>query len=144
MTPDEFAAGLLRLDPTIQREVSATLNQEAGEVAKTAAGYLGTYQPGWPPLKPETITRKVAGDTPELETGLMRGRTSADVVEPIPGATLTIEVGSAVPYAVDQELGTSKIPPRPFLTLALTEREETLEDAVDLAVDRAIDEALGI
>jgi phage gpG-like protein len=144
VTLDELAARLLRLEPTIQADVSETLRLEAGEVAKKAQGYLGTYQPGWPPLKPETIARKVAGDTPLLETGLMRGRTTADAAEPVPGATLTLEVGSAVPYAVDQELGTSTIPPRPFLSLALTEREEQLEDAVDLAVDRAIDEALGL
>ena len=73
---------------------------------------LGQYQPGWPALKPETIARKATGDSPLLETGELRDSIEREVQ---PDAAY---VGSNNKKAVWHELGTSRIPPRPFLATA--------------------------
>lgn len=85
---------------------------------------LGTHDYGWPPLKPETIARKVNGDTPLLETGQMRdsiGR-SFDSREGT--------VGSNDDRAVWHELGTSKIPARSFLSGAAQHKEHDVVEAI--------------
>ena len=73
---------------------------------------LGQYQPGWPALKPETIARKATGDSPLLETGELRDSIERDVQPHV------AYVGSNSKKAVWHELGTSRIPPRPFLATA--------------------------
>jgi HK97 gp10 family phage protein len=83
-------------------------------VAERAKSKLGTYQAGWPPLKPETIARKATGDSPELETGAMRDTIATHAS----AERAVITVGGA---ALWQELGTSKMPPRPFMGPALRE-----------------------
>jgi HK97 gp10 family phage protein len=92
-------------------------------VAERAKSKLGTYQAGWPPLKPETIARKATGDSPLLETGAMRN-TIAEHASP---AKATITVGGP---ALWQELGTSKMPPRPFMGPALRESAGEIEAAI--------------
>lgn len=83
-----------------------------------AKGFLGEYQSGWAPLKPETIARKVNGDTPLLETGEMRD--SIEHMSAPDGTGAMGAIGSNDPVALWQELGTSRgIPPRPFLALAM-------------------------
>ena len=86
-------------------------------VAAKAKRSIGTYDLGWPALKPATIVRKANGDTPLLETGELRDSIewSAD--------GLVGRVGSDSDVAVWQELGTSRgIPPRSFLMLSAVDQ----------------------
>jgi len=96
---------------------------EIGAVVRTtAAEYIGHEMPEWPPLAPSTIKQKerlgytgrVSGTDPLLRTGEMRDSIKAVV------ADLTLAVGSTDKVAVFQELGTSRMPPRPFLGLAMS------------------------
>jgi HK97 gp10 family phage protein len=98
-------------------------------VAEKTRNKLGVYQSGWPPLKPETVARKATGDSPELETGSMRDTIAvkADAVK------ATISVGGAAIY---QELGTSKMPARPFLGPALRESEGKIGAALAGEIDQ--------
>lgn len=70
---------------------------------------LGTYDYGWPALKPSTIAGKSTGDSPLLETGDLRDSIERDV------QTDKAYVGSNSNKALWHEFGTSRIPPRPFL-----------------------------
>jgi HK97 gp10 family phage protein len=87
-------------------------------VRRKARGMIGTPQPFWPALKPETIARKAHGNTPLLETGEMRN--SIEISEPQWEGPNTVVgyVYSNSPIARYQELGTPSIPPRPFLSTA--------------------------
>lgn len=88
------------------------LDEGAKILQEEAKRELGQYQPGWPRLKPETIARKATGDSPLLETGELRDSIERDVQQDV------AYVGSNNKKAVWHELGTSRIPPRPFLESA--------------------------
>src|SRR5574337_849102 len=87
-------------------------------LAEEAKGFLGHYQEGWAPLKPATIARKAKGDTPLLESGEMRETIKGEAELRPYGAEGV--VGSESKIALYQEMGTVKIPPRPFLALAMS------------------------
>ena len=89
-----------------------------------AKDVIGTYEYGWPPLKPETIARKANGDTPLLETGEMR-----DSIEHtfIGGSGFVV---SSSDTAVYQERGTSTIPARSFLGGAAMHKGEEAAKAI--------------
>jgi hypothetical protein len=87
-------------------------------VAAQAKAVLGTYEYGWPSLKPATIARKATGDSPLLETGAMRD--SIDQAAALAAGGAEGVVFSTDKVAVYQELGTSRgIPPRSFLYQSL-------------------------
>jgi phage gpG-like protein len=117
MTPEEFEAALAAQIKTVKPRLEIGLDK-VGELAATmAAAYLGHYQSGWAPLKPETIARKTTGDSPLLESGHMRDSISHDV-NPF-SVVMEVVVGSTDKKAIWQEQGTSRVPPRPFLSLAM-------------------------
>lgn len=94
--------------------------EEAGEmVEKEAKRVIGTYDYNWVPLAPSTLAQKSA-DTPLLETGEMR----ESIEHTIQGHTAY--VGSDNQKAVYHELGTSRIPARPFLQGALDHEIEEI------------------
>lgn len=80
---------------------------------ESAKGAMGTYEFGWPPLKPSTIARKATGDSPLLETGELK-ESITHVAHEMEGW-----VGTNDYKAAWLEFGTSKMPPRPFLGGAL-------------------------
>jgi hypothetical protein len=117
MTSEQFEAALAAQIKTIKPRLEIGLDK-VGELAATmAVHYLGTYQEGWAQLKPETIASKATGDSPLLETGHMRD-TISHFVNPV-SVVMEVVVGSTDKKAVWQEMGTSRIPPRPFLSLAM-------------------------
>lgn len=121
MTCGEFAELLGRAAIKARNELDIPTEALMIEVQEKARNSLGTYQTGWDPLKPETIARKATGDSPLLETGEMRD--SIDQRSELTGYGAEGVIFSDDMIAVYQELGTSRIPPRPFLSLALLESE---------------------
>jgi hypothetical protein len=114
LTPEEFALKLAAAVDTIRPRLEIGLDK-VGEFAQREAKHvIGTYQPGWPHLAESTLEKKAA-DTPLLETGAMRDSITREL-EPL---ELKVTVGSKSKIALWQELGTSRIPPRPFLSLAM-------------------------
>jgi phage gpG-like protein len=114
MTIEQFEQALAAQIKTVRPRLEIGLDK-VGELASTmAAAYIGHYQPNWPRLAESTLKNKSA-DTPLLETGEMRDSIRHEV-DPL---ELEVVVGSADPKALWQELGTSRIPPRSFLGLAM-------------------------
>lgn len=115
-----FSAMALEFE-TAKREA---LEKACVIVEDEAKRVIGTYDYGWPPLKPETVARKASGDTPLLETGEMRD----SIVHAVEGDVG--HVGSDNDKAVWQELGTARIPPRSFLGAAAMQKGEEAAHAI--------------
>jgi HK97 gp10 family phage protein len=115
---------------TVMRRLPATekaaLSAIGAGVAERARAKIGNYQdaaggfPAWPPLAPATRAEKerlgyAPPDNPLLRTGDLRESITHTVVEK------TVTVGATDPVGLWQELGTSRIPPRPFIAPAMVE-----------------------
>jgi phage gpG-like protein len=109
-------------------------------VQEEAKRVIGTYEYGWPRLKPETVVRKGGADTPLLETGALR-----DSIEyTVDRDNLTAWVGSDDPIAPYQELGTVTIPARSFLAGAAMRKEAEIVRKTGVSVHGLILKDLGI
>ena len=104
--------------PGMERVVGVLMAENA-ELSKQM---VGQELPIWPPLAPSTVAEKqklgyggqVSATDPLLRTGELR-----DSIQPVVHLGMegvVGEVGTDVPYAGDQEHGTSRIPPRPFIS----------------------------
>ena len=102
---------------TLDRNKHDVLDHGARILQTEAKRVLGTYDYGWPALKPSTIAGKTTGDSPLLETGDLRDSIERDV------QTDKAYVGSNDKKALFHEFGTSRIPPRPFLGGAVNAKQ---------------------
>lgn len=116
----EFAAHLRSIERDMHEVGPMIIEKACAMVCEEARRVLGTHDYDWPELKPETIARKIRGDTPLLETGAMRDSITWTA------KGLEGQVGSDSQIAVWQECGTSKIPPRPFLAGAAQHMEKKI------------------
>jgi phage gpG-like protein len=123
-----MAAKLHAMEADMKLVTEDIVAQACAMVAEEAKRVLGTHDYGWVDLKPETIARKMRGDTPLLETGKMRASIQWNA------SGNEGYVGSNDLIAVYQELGTSKIPPRPFLSGAAIAMEAKIHKMAGRAV----------
>ena len=133
----EFAAGLEALGLGLEVTEAEVLAKSCLLLSTAAKDLIGVPKPEWPPLKPATLARKDGVNTPLLETGEMRDSIAwnSDAHEGY--------VGSNNKKLVYNEFGTSRIPPRPVLGLALTQNERKVERLVEKEIGKAIGAALG-
>ena len=122
-----FAAHLHQIDRDLKVTNEAIVARACAMVAAEAKRVLGTYDYNWTPLAASTLEKKKA-DTPLLETGAMRASIEW-IAHDLQGL-----VGSNSDIAVWQELGTSKIPPRPFLQGAAQHVEPKIQKMAAKAV----------
>jgi phage gpG-like protein len=112
----------------IEPMLSAELRIVGESVKKMARDMIGNENEGWPPLKPSTIERKesegFATPDPLLRTGHLRDSIETETLG------LTMVVGSAEKNAAYQEMGTKKMPPRPFLLPSAIKGTEELYEAL--------------
>jgi hypothetical protein len=118
------------------REVALeTASQMIVAQAKSA---IGTYTFEWPQLAGSTqVEREREGfpaNEPLLRTGAMRDSISYTIDKPGEEAT----VGSTSEIALWQELGTPKIPPRPFLLPSVFYLEKPIEKMIGEVVVAAL------
>ena len=125
----EAAAKFVAIGAAVEANKHEALEQACVIIETEAKRVLGTYDYGWPPLKPETVARKANGDTPLLETGELRASIehSAD--------SKVGHIGSNNDKAVWHELGTSRgIPPRPFIAGAAQHKEKEVVSLIGKVV----------
>jgi phage gpG-like protein len=127
-----FVAKLKVIDHDLTEVGHAVVARACQMVANAAKEALGTYEFGWVSLAPETIARKMRGDTPLLETGELR-----DSIQWNSDGNKGY-VGSDLDKAVWMEFGTSKIPPRSFLAAAAAQQEELIHKMAAKAVHAVI------
>jgi hypothetical protein len=101
-------------------------------VAKEVYRVIGTYDYGWPQLGPSTQSqREFLGfepNDPLLRTGSMRDSVWYKVEHD------QVTIGTDNQIAVWQELGTTRIPPRPFLEGALHQKTPEVLDVIGRTV----------
>jgi phage gpG-like protein len=124
----QMAAKFHAIEADMKIVTEEIVAQACAMVAEEARRVLGTHDYGWVDLKPETIARKMRGDTPLLETGAMRASIQWNASDN------EGYVGSNSDIAVYQELGTSRIPPRPFLSGAAIAMEAKIHKMAGRAV----------
>jgi phage gpG-like protein len=113
-----FAEMAVEMDH-IKHEV---LDEGATILQTEAKRVLGTYDYGWPALKPSTIAGKSTGDSPLLETGDLRDSIEKDVQSD------AAYIGSNDNKALWHEYGTVHTPPRPFLGGAANAKGEEIAE----------------
>lgn len=131
----ELGLVLTGVGAELERSNHKILERTCVLLEDSAKGALGTYEFGWPPLKPETIARKATGDSPLLETGALRD----SITHNVDSNGKEAAVGTDLDYAKYLEFGTSKMPARPFLGGALIAKEHEIEAGVLAEVQRAFE-----
>jgi hypothetical protein len=126
---EEFAAHLA--SAAIELEiVKHELLEDVGHLVETEAKrVIGTYDYGWPQLAASTqAQRERLGFTPNdplLRTGGLRESIGHHV-----NGLESVDIGSNDPKARWQELGTDRIPPRPFLAGAAAQKAPEIAEHV--------------
>ncbi|TAL01842.1 MAG: hypothetical protein EPO08_09130 [Rhodospirillaceae bacterium] len=123
-----------------------TAAHEGVEIAaEIARDKIGEYQgaigsfPAWAPLATSTVEEKTRlgyapPDNPLLRTGELRDSIGTSVERAVPTASVVAIVGSTSPIARYQEIGTTYIPPRPFIGPAMLEAEPAIADGLGTAL----------
>jgi phage gpG-like protein len=127
-----MAAHLAMADARILQGLHLALEKSAQKVEKRAKGKLGNYQddngmhPAWAELadstKADRVNKGFSENDPLLRTGGLRDSITHET------RGLTAVIGTDSDVAVYQELGTAKIPPRPFLGAALYEELDAIKE----------------
>jgi HK97 gp10 family phage protein len=106
----------------IPNAIAGSVEYLGQRIAERAKSYMGHPQieghggfPPWPPLAASTLEKKGA-NTPLFDTGEMQASVQYAVKSPV-----EVEIGSNIPYARFQELGTADMPARPFIHPAAIE-----------------------
>jgi len=124
LTLGQAAEMFAEMHVTMSHAQHSLLDQGARILQTEAKRVLGTYDYGWPALKPSTIAGKSTGDSPLLEKGDLRDSIERDVQNDV------AYVGSNDPKAEWHEFGTSRIPPRPFLGGAANAKQEEIGELI--------------
>jgi phage gpG-like protein len=122
-----FVAKLKAIEHDTKEVGHAIVARACEMVCAEAKRVIGEGYPEWPALAPETLARKMR-NTPLLETGEMRASIEWNA------SGNEGYVGSNNDKAVWHELGTSRIPPRPFLMGAAIRMEPVIHAMAAKAV----------
>lgn len=127
-----FAGHLMRT-AAIGEEVTNHITREAAEIVRDdAKRRIGEYQDhvgpfnAWAPLADSTMADRVAKGYSENEPLLREGDLRDSIEEDVRGNEAV--VGSVGDIAMYQELGTARIPPRPFLGPGLYDSKNAITE----------------
>jgi phage gpG-like protein len=123
-----FVRHLAVLEADMHAAEHAIIMKACIMIANAAKEALGTYEFGWVSLKPETIARKMRGDSPLLETAELKNSIQWNA------SGNTGAVGTDLDRGMWMEFGTSKIPPRSFLAAAAQQQEHLIHEMAIKAV----------
>lgn len=140
-----LARALERAAAELPETYAAAMQAGAESVKRDAQARIGHRQPGWQELAESTVAEKTrlgyagvpvpGGDgdqNPLLRTGDMRDSIKAEA------SAEGFVVGSADDVLAYQELGTSRIPPRPVLGPALLNTAPALTSVLGAAVEKTL------
>jgi HK97 gp10 family phage protein len=123
-------AHLVAVDLAARKEARAGLEKCAKLIETTAKDKLGYYQeavgpyPAWEQLSDRTLAEHAAlgvGDSPLVLTGGLYASIEHQVND------TEAVIGTKSEIGLYQEIGTDKIPPRPFMGPSLLENEEKIK-----------------
>lgn len=130
---DKIISLLENLEKRILDSTTDALNKSAELVEESAKSKLGSYQPGWPPIK--------KGGSPLLKTGGLRGSIARGTASGDTSKRIKISANSF--YAGFHEYGApgANIPKREFLKPALEENREKIVELIGEEVRKAVEQA---
>src|ERR1700730_12162172 len=123
----EFVAHLKVLDMEMKAVSHGVVARACELICAEAKRVLGTEGYDWPALSPATLAHQMQSGM-LLETGELRGSIEWN------SSGIEAAVGSNLDKAVWHELGTARIPPRPFLAGAAVAMEEKIHKSAARAV----------
>ena len=139
-----FALHLATRTTEVRHEVERGLESAAERIEATARSEFGVYQPAqgpfpaWDPLGDATqAERAMLGFTPNdplLRAGDLQAAVTHEVDRGDLSAVVGVPDGKLGDVMVAQELGTSRIPPRPVLGPAAYRNKEAIRKLVGAAV----------
>ncbi len=138
MDLEELANAFAASSKAIPIEMAVRFNMVVKDIEKTAKEELGVYQPAvgpfeaWDSLAQSTMDQRVSAgysaDEPLLRSGELRDSIESEVVG------LAAIVGTKSEIGFWQEMGTPKMPPRPFIGPAYVRKVDSLLDEVGLSI----------
>ncbi|MCX3308310.1 hypothetical protein ORN12_04710 [Pantoea vagans] len=144
MDLEQFARELSSSSARIATGLESSFRVIVKEIEETAKEEIGVYQPAygpfdaWAPLaestKADRIRQSYSEDEPLLRSGELRESIQSEVVG------LAAIVGTKSQIGFWQEVGTSSIPPRPFIGPAYVRKIDPLMEATGLAITRGFRE----
>ena len=139
-----FAAELIAVEVGFHMQLAHGLEKVAQKVEKTAKDEIGEYQeaigpfPDWEQLADSTKEDRVRKGFTENDPLLRSGALRDSIGHQTDVNSLEAVVGSTSDIAVYQELGTEKIPPRPFLGPAAEQNRNAIKKIVGGAAIRGL------
>ncbi|MBO0636475.1 hypothetical protein [Pantoea agglomerans] len=140
MDLEQFARELSSASATIATGLEAGFSVIVKEIEETAKEEIGVYQPAygpfdaWAPLAESTKVDRVRSgyteDDPLLRSGELRDSIESEVVG------LAAIVGTKSEIGLWQEVGTVRIPPRPFIGPAYVRKIDPLMETIGRAIRR--------
>lgn len=134
MDLEQFARELLSASARIATGLESDFRVIVKEIEETAKEEIGVYQPAygpfdaWAPLaestKADRVRKGFTEDDPLFRSGKLRDSIQSEVVG------LAAIVGTKSEIGLWQEVGTARIPPRPFIGPAYVRRFDPLLEMI--------------
>ncbi len=131
----DLAAHFKRIHEELRPAMEAEMHVAMEGVAEVAKGMIGHEMPGWDPLSASTVAEKerlgyvgrISPTDPLLRTGELENSLSGEAI--VERNTIVGVVGSTSDHSIEMELGSSRVPPRPFIMPALIVSSESIGEA---------------
>lgn len=141
MDLDMFAREMSHASARIATELEVSFHAIVKEIEETAKEEIGVYQPAvgpfeaWAPLavftKADRVRQGYTEDEPLLRSGELRGSIESEVVG------LAAIVGTKSDIGLWQEVGSDRIPPRPFIGPAYMRKVDLLMGSIGRAISQS-------
>lgn len=138
MDLEQFAREMSSASASIATGLEAGFRVIVKEIEETAKEEIGVYQPAygpfdaWVPLaestKADRVRKGYTEDDPLLRSGELRDSIESEIVG------LAAIVGTKSEIGLWQEVGTDRIPPRPFLGPAYVRKIDPLMESIVQAI----------
>ncbi len=141
MDLEQLAREFTTASLTIGYQLELGVKKYAEEIEAAAKEELGVYQPAtgpfnaWDPLADSTMNDRINQGYPADEPLLRSGELRDSIQHEVQG--LAAIVGTKSPIGLWQEVGTDRIPPRPFIGPAYIRKIDGLLDEVGYCVMRS-------
>jgi hypothetical protein len=140
MDLDAFAREMAFASTKMAAELELGFHAIVKDIEETAKEEIGVYQPAvgpfeaWAPLAESTKSDRVRSgyteDDPLLRSGELKDSIESEVIG------LAAIVGTKSQIGLWQEVGTDRIPPRPFIGTAYVRKIDPLMESIGLAISR--------